>query len=193
MPSDAAPRKPMTAAEYLSWERVQQSKHEYHSGEVFAMAGGTARHNFLSGAMLAELRTALRGRGCHAMTSDQRVAVVPGERYVYPDVVVVCGGMKSEPEAKEVVTNPSILVEVLSPSTEGYDRGDKWDAYRHLPSLDDYLLVSQHAPRIEHYRREPDGSWRYRVHEAGGAVTLTGGATVSVDAVYESAFELEAG
>lgn len=189
---DAATISEMSPADYLVWERTQPAKHEYHLGEVFAMAGGSPRHNFLSGGMVGELRAALRGKGCHVLTSDQRIAAEPGRRYVYADSVAVCGPMKTEPGTTDVLANPRILVEVLSRSTETYDRGDKWEAYQRLPSLTDYLLVAQASVRVEHYQREAEGSWRYRVLGAGDTVTLSNGATLSVDAVYEGAFELAA-
>lgn len=190
---DAATTRHMTAPEYLVWERDQVEKHEFHRGEVFAMAGGSARHNFLSVALSAELRSATRPRGCHVLSSDQRISATRGERYVYADAVVVCGGVQLEPGTSDVLANPSVVVEVLSASTESYDRGDKWEAYQRLASLTDYLLVAQGSVRVEHYRRETDGSWRYRVLEAGEVVTLANGATVAIDAIYDGAFELAAG
>jgi Uma2 family endonuclease len=182
----------LSAADFLAWERAQAGKHEYHRGEVFAMAGGSPRHNFLSSAAGAELRAALRGAGCHVLSSDQRISAKPGEHYVYADAVVACGALEMEPGTSDVLANPRIIVEVLSRSTEAYDRGDKWDAYQRLPSLTDYLLVSQASAQIEHFHREDDGSWRYRKAEAGDVVRL-GGAVLGVDAVYEGAFDLLAG
>jgi Uma2 family endonuclease len=189
--STPAETRRMTAAEYLAWEREQPSKHEFHLGEVFAMAGASHRHNVLAGAMIIELGVALRGKGCHVLTSDERVSAKEGERYVYPDAVVVCGSLLSETGTKDVLANPTVIVEVLSRSTEAYDRGEKWEAYQRLASLTDYVLVSQSAARVEHYRREADGSWRYREHGPGERVTLANGAVVPVDAVYEGAFEVE--
>jgi Uma2 family endonuclease len=187
---DGAATRRMTASEYLAWEREQPDKHEYHLGELFAMAGGSHRHNFLTTAVGAELRAALRDRGCAAFSSDQRISAEQGERYVYADVVVACGGVKTEPGTKDCLANPCIVVEVLSRSTEGYDRGEKWEAYQRVPSLTDYLLVSQASARVEHFRREADGSWNYRTHGAGETVTLANGATLAVDEVYRGAFEL---
>lgn len=187
---DAASTLRMSAADYLSWERGQPSKHEFHLGEVFAMAGGSPRHNGLSAAAIVELHSALRGKPCRVLSSDQRLSAKEGERYVYADAVVVCGGMKTEPGTTDVLANPSVVVEVLSRSTQAYDRGDKWEAYQGLASLTDYLLVAQASVRIEHFRRESDGSWRYRVIEAGGSVVLANGATLAADAIYEGAFEL---
>ncbi|MBI2893467.1 MAG: Uma2 family endonuclease [Deltaproteobacteria bacterium] len=187
---DAATILRMSADEYLAWERVQPDKHEFHLGTVFAIAGGSPRHNFLSSAAGAELRAALRGTTRHVLSSDQRIAAGPGERYAYSDAVVACGGVRTEPSAPDVLTNPSIVVEVLSRSTETYDRGQKWEAYQRLGSLTDYLLVSQSSVRVEHYQREREGSWRYRVLGAGDTITLANGATLAVDAVYDGAFEL---
>jgi Uma2 family endonuclease len=189
----AAATQRLSAAEYLAWEREQPEKHEFHAGEVFAMAGGSARHNALSIAMAVHLTAALRGKGCHVLSSDQRIAAKEGDRYVYADAVVACGGFQAEPGTTDVLANPKIIVEVLSRSTEAYDRGDKWEAYQRLPSLTDYLLVSQEVARIEQFQRGADGSWRYRLIEAGQVVTLSNGATLTIDAVYEGAFELPAG
>jgi Uma2 family endonuclease len=189
----AATSRLASAVEYLAWERVQPEKHEYRRGEVFATGGGSLRHNFLSGAMGAELHGALRGKGCHVLSPGQRISARPGEHYVYADAVVVCGVPQTEPGTSDVLANPKVVVEVLSPSTEAYDRGDKWEAYQRLPSVTDYVLVSQAAAQIEHYQREADGSWRYRLVEAGDVVTLGNGAVVAVDAVYEGAFDLAAG
>lgn len=190
--ADAAELLKMTAAEYLAWERDQPDRHEYHLGEVFALAGGSPRHNFLSGAMIAELRGALRGKGCHVLTSDQRISAEPGQRYVYADSVVVCGTMKTEPGTTDVLASPRIVVEVLARSSEAYDRGDKWESHQRLASLTDYLLVAQAAARVEHYQREADGSWRYRMSGPGDTVTLANGAVLTVDAIYEGAFDLVA-
>jgi Uma2 family endonuclease len=142
--------------------------------------------------MVAELRAALRGKGCIALSSDERISAEQGKRYDYADAVAVCGAVKTEPGTTDVLANPRIVVEVLSRSTEAYDRGEKWEAYQGLASLTDYLLVAQGSVRVEHYRREADGSWRYRLHGAGDTVTLTNGATLSIDAVYEGAFDLAA-
>jgi len=225
----------MSASEYLAWEREQPDKHELHAGEVFAMAGGSPRHNLLSARVLVQLsllarafaraaersgppnRSALpipgveksgeplrsafpeRGdfatalsaalRGCHVLSSDQRIAAAD-DRYVYADCVAVCGELRMAPGTSDVLASPTVVVEVLSKTTERYDRGDKWAAYQRLPSLTDYLLVAQQTPRIEHYRRELAREWRYSVHDAGGTIQLASGATLVVDTLYEGDFEL---
>ncbi len=183
----------MTADEYLAWEREQPQKHEFHDGEVFAMAGGSARHNFLSAAAIAELRAALRGKGCHVLSSDQRVVALSGRRFLYPDVVATCGELRFEAGTTDVLANPTVIVEVLSPSTEAYDRGGKWEAYQRIESLMDYVLVTQTSAGLEHFAREAGGSWRYRLLGSGDVLTLSNGSTIAVDAVFEGAFEVAAG
>jgi len=185
-----AERSQLTAAEYLAWEREQPSKHEFFDGEVFAMAGGTPRHNALCVSVGAELRAVLRARGCAVLSSDQRLAFPPEARYVYPDVTVICGPPVFQAGTSDVITNPAILVEVLSSSTEEYDRGLKWAGYQRIASLTDYVLVAQAEARIEHYRRNADGSWTYRVAGPGDQITLTGGGAFAVDEIYAGVFEL---
>lgn len=184
-----ASRTDMTADEYLAWERQQIDKHEFFRGEVFAMAGGSPRHNELCGNVLFALKSVLRSRGCSVLSSDQRISFMARSRYVYPDVSVTCGVL--ELEANDVLLNPHILVEVLSSSTEQYDRGLKWEGYQRLASLTDYVLVSQAEPRIEHFQRASDGSWTYRAAEAGGRVVLSNGAALVVDEIFAGVFELQ--
>jgi Uma2 family endonuclease len=176
----------MTADEYLAWEREQPSKHEFFRGEVFAMAGGSPRHNALGGRIIAAAIRALPD--CAVLTSDQRVTMSSRDRYVYPDVSIVCGGL--ELEAGGVLMNPTILVEVLSSTTEQYDRGLKWEGYQRIPSLADYVLVSQSEPRIEHYRRSSDGSWTYRAAGPGERVMLSIGAALIVDEIFAGVMAL---
>jgi Uma2 family endonuclease len=180
----------MAPAEYLAWEREQSERHHYLRGEIFAMAGGSPRHNALGAAVIGDLRVAFRSGPCRAFTSDQRVAIREGEHYVYPDVTVVCGHLEFAAGTKDTLVNPAVVVEVLSKSTEAYDRGAKWDDYRQLPSVTDYLLVSQTSPRIEHFQRG-DGEWHYRVAVAGGRVTPTSGAVLEVDSIFRGVFDLE--
>jgi len=178
----------MTADEYLAWEREQPVKHEFFHGEVFAMAGGSPRHNALCARIIALASNALPR--CVVLTSDQRVTMASGERYVYPDVSIVCGGL--ETETNDVLMNPTVLVEVLSSTTEQYDRGLKWEGYQRIPSLADYVLVSQAEPRIEHYQRSSDGTWIYRAAGPGDRVTLSIGATLGVDDLFSGALALPA-
>ena len=188
--SSGAPHSPMTAGEYLAWEREQRDKHEFHHGEIFAMAGGSPRHNALCAAVIRDIGVAVRGGECRMLTSDQRVSLEEGRRYVYPDATLICGRLELEPSTSDVVTNPTAVIEVLSKSTERYDRGGKWVRYRALASLDDYLLVSQRTVSVEHFQRQDDGSWRYTAAGAGERVTLSSGAAFAVDDIYDGVFDL---
>lgn len=181
-----AERSHLSPEEFLAWERQQERKHEYFDGEVYAMAGGSPRHNRLGNRINAALENAL-GRRCHVFTSDQRVRSRE-RRYVYPDVSVVCGSPLIEDG--DVLANPSIVVEVLSSTTEQYDRGLKWDGYQMLPSLSDYVLVSQDRAHIEHFARAPDGRWIYMAASAGDRIHLTTGSVLDIDAIFEGVFEL---
>lgn len=149
-----------TFAEYLALEGASHTRHEYLNGEIFAMAGGTIEHGALAANAIGELRGGLRGRPCRVLTADVRVRVLAIGLSTYLDVSVVCGSIELDPEGANTVVNPVAIVEVLSDRTEAYDRGEKFAHYRRIPSLRDYLLVSQHEPWIEHYRRNDDDTGR---------------------------------
>jgi len=175
----------MTYAEYLSAEIVSQVRHEYLDGEVWAMAGGTPEHSALAMAVGSELRTALSGRPCRVYSSDLRIRVVNTGLSTYPDVSVVCGQIALAPDDPDAVTNPIVLVEVLSDSTEGYDRGAKAAHYRRIPSLREYILVSQEEPRVEIYRRTESGRWELLEARAGESIEIAAlGVRLDVSAVY---------
>lgn len=180
-----AERSHLSVDDYLAWERAQERKHEYFEGEVYAMAGGSPRHNRLCSSINAALVIAL-GETCHVLTSDQRVRAHQ-RRYVYPDASVVCGSPIVEHD--DVIANPMIVVEVLSSATEQYDRGLKWDGYQLLPSLMNYLLVSQDRARIELFARIDD-RWIYTAANSGEHVTLTNGIALEVDKIFAAVFDL---
>jgi Uma2 family endonuclease len=159
-------------------------KHEYDSGEIIAMAGGSLRHNALASRVSAALESGRRP-GCIAFQSDQRIRTLATGKVMYPDASMVCGSIELAPAdpAGATITNPTLVVEVLSPSTEHNDRGDKWRHYQHMPSLQEYVLVSQSHPRIERYRRLASGDWEY--HDATqGAVHLLSGAVLDLAHLY---------
>ena len=185
-----AERSHLSAADYLAWERLQSVRHEFFEGEVFAMAGGSLRHNALSANIAAAMHAALSGRGCIVLSSDQRVGMAAGERYVYPDITVVCGAVAVVDGTSDVVVNPTLLVEVLSSSTEQYDRGLRWEGYQRLASLTDYVLVSQSEARIEHFRRDGDAAWLYRSAGPGELVTLASGVALVVDTIFAGVLSL---
>lgn len=174
-----------TFEEYLAFERESEIKHEFYDGEIFAMAGGTLRHNALALNIGAALR-GTRSPGCVGFQSDQRVRVLATGRTTYPDVTMVCGPIELDPGdvSKTTITNPTLIIEVLSPTTEQADRGEKWRHYQLIPSLQEYVLVSQIEPRIEVFRRQDLGSWEYRdVRE--GSVALASGPSLNLASIYE--------
>jgi Uma2 family endonuclease len=157
MSSQPQPR--FTPAEYLALERKALYKSEYLDGEIFAMSGASREHNLIALNVGAELRAALRQRPCEVYVGDMRVKVSPTGLYTYPDVVVACEEPQFEDAEVDTLLNPTVLVEVLSPSTEDYDQGKKFEHYRTLISLQEYLLVAQETPHLVHYVRQPDHTW----------------------------------
>jgi Uma2 family endonuclease len=148
-----------TPEEYLALERQAQCKSEYYAGEIFAMAGASRWHNLIVTNVLRELSLQLKGRPCTTYHSDMRVKVSPTGLYTYPDVTVVCGEAQFEDNQQDTLLNPMLIVEVVSESTEAYDRGGKFAHYRKLTSLMEYVLITQTKPHIEHYVRQPDNRW----------------------------------
>ena len=149
----------VSSEEYLRLERQSEFKSEYVNGEIFGMTGASLKHNLVAGNIFGELRQQLKGRQCQAYVSDMRVKVTATGLYTYPDVVVVCGEPKFEDGYFDTLLNPTLLVEVLSPSTERYDRIAKSSYYRTLESLAEHLLVAQDEVRLEQYVKQPNGQW----------------------------------
>lgn len=176
----------MTYAAYLAAEEASDIKHEFLRGEVYAMAGGTPEHAGLSAAATSELILALRGRPCRVYSSDLRVRIDATDLSTYPDITIVCGSLETSEVDKNAATNPLVIVEVLSDSTEAYDRGEKFAHYRRIPSLREYLLISQHKPRIESYRRNAEGVWMLAEAGVGERLTLAAldGVELDVDLIY---------
>jgi Uma2 family endonuclease len=177
----AAPRVRVRVDEYLAMEREAGEKHVLWDGEVYAMAGALPRHNAIVANVLGELRALTRRGPCQTYASDLKVYVPLREGFVYPDASVVCDPLTYYGDTRDVITNPTVLVEVLSEGTEAFDRGEKATGYRGIPSLRDLLFVSQTEAYVEHYARQDDGSWRLREHRGddevpvaalGGAVRL---------------------
>jgi Uma2 family endonuclease len=155
----SVPKTKLTPEEYLSIERRAEYKSDFFKGEMFAMVGASRRHNLITLNTGGELREQLKGRSCETYASDIRVKVDATGLYTYPDVVVVCEEPQFEDNELDTLLNPTVLIEVLSQSTEAYDRGRKFAHYRNLDSLSDYLLIAQDKPHIEHYTRQPDNQW----------------------------------
>ena len=159
MASNPVPK--LTEEQYLAIERAADFKSEFVDGEMFAMAGTSNAHGLLQRNLLGELYMGLRGGTCGPFGSDSRVRV-SSRAYLYPDVTVVCGKQQTTGERSDILRNPVAIFEILSPSTEKYDRGLKFKLYLTVDSLKDYILVDQEEFRIEQYTREPAGAWTYR-------------------------------
>lgn len=180
----------LSYAEYLALDSASETRHEFLDGEAVAMAGGTPEHGAVASALARDLGTALAGRPCRVFSSDVRVRVLPTGLATYPDLSVVCGRLETDPEDPIAITNPVVLVEVLSPSTEAHDRGAKAAHYRQLPSLRELLLVSLSEPRIELQRRNDRGVWELHEARPGDRLELVSlGISLDVAAVFRNPLE----
>jgi Uma2 family endonuclease len=178
----------MSYAQYLERERTSASKLEYLRGEVFAMAGDTLEHARLAARVTSLIVAGIGRRPCEAFSSDAKVRVDETDLSTYPDVMVICGHIERSPTDAQSATNPTVLVEVLSDTSEAYDRGEKFAHYRRLASLQEYVLVSQKEARLEVFRRTASGRWELGEATAGGRIQLESlGFELAVDDVYASA------
>ncbi|MDB5353838.1 MAG: hypothetical protein JWN24_291 [Phycisphaerales bacterium] len=177
-----------TPEEYYRLERAAQYKSDYYRGEIFAMSGGTARHSLIIMNIGGNLYPQLKGTPCTAYESNIRLKVKATELRTYPDVNIYCGPLERDEEDPngETYTNPTVLFEVLSKSTEAYDRGLKAENYRRIESLRAYVLVSQHKPHAEVYERQPDGTWNLR--EASGPEAVLKIAAIGVELRLEDVY-----
>lgn len=164
------PLRHLSPEEYLAFERQAATRHEFVGGEVFAMAGASARHNLIVGNLVTELNVQMRGRLCRVYPSDLRVAVSAEGPYYYPDVVALCEEPRFLDDADDTLLNPTVVLEVLSSSTEAFDRGLKFAHYRTVTSLQEVVFVAQEVVRVEHFVRQPDGQWLLSDHSTLEAV-----------------------
>ena len=183
--SEAARHHLFSYAEYLERERETGLKHEWLDGEIFAMAGGSPEHARLIAAVTHALSSMVDPARCRVYTAELKIRVAASGLATYPDVTVVCGPLQLDPTDPHAVVNPTVVVEVLSPTTEAYDRGEKWAHYRRIPSLQAYVLVEQFRPRVEVYERASSDAFLHRVAGPGERLALAclGGA-LAVDALH---------
>ena len=149
-----APKQTWTEAKYLAFERSSEEKHEFLNGEIFAMAGAKENHNLIVANIIASLHSQVRNRPCRVYPSDMRVKSTHTGSYTYPDIVVVCDTPQFEDDERDTLLNPTVIIEVLSPSTESYDRGKKFRLYRTIEALQEYILITQDSVLIEQYVRQ---------------------------------------
>lgn len=156
----AQPKPYITEELYLQRERTSLEKYEYYDGEVYAMAGASEQHNIIAMNVAALLHAHLRGRSCRAYPSDMRVKIVKTGLYTYPDFTIVCGQSQfTDPEKRDTLINPTVIIEILSPSTERYDRGLKFQHYRTMDTLQEYILIAQDKYHIERFTRQENNEW----------------------------------
>jgi Uma2 family endonuclease len=185
MSAHAIPR--ISPERYLEIERAAEMKSEYYDGQMFAMSGGSLAHSMIPAGLAFALRLSLRGNDCRVATSDLRVRIAPQGPFVYPDLTVVCGEPQLADNYKDILLNPTAVFEVISASSEAYDRGYKFAQYRRVESLREYVLLSQVEPKIETFSRDADGKWIYTEFAGLEAIChLPGiGCNIALTDVYE--------
>lgn len=177
-------------SDYLALEETSNVKHEFLDGQIYGMAGGTPEHAALKAAFTGLLFSQIRGGSWRAHDSDLRVRVMETGLATYPDITVVCGPSERDPQDTNAVTNPTLIVEVLSDSTEDYDRGDKFEHYKRIASLAEYVLVSHRERVVELWSRKPDGAWSQSLAKDGEELLLRSiGAKLDVSELYTAAAE----
>jgi Uma2 family endonuclease len=161
-----------TIEEYLELERTAEERHEYQDGEILAMSGGTVEQSLIAANVIREAGNALKGKPCRVADSNLRVRIARQGRYVYPDALIFCGAPQFDPQdvKRHTILNPRVIIEVLSESTEAYDRGDKFAQYRQIESFEEYVLIAQDRPSVETILRERDGAWSFQNHNGLAAV-----------------------
>jgi Uma2 family endonuclease len=184
----AQTKKRHTLEEYLALERESDERLEFWNGQIFAMSGGTLNHERVMGNAFDSFRAQLRGTECSVFGSNMQIKVPSALPYRYADGSVVCGKVEVERfNGVNLLLNPGLIHEVLSPSTEAYDRGDKFTHYKSIPSLREYLLIAQHRPHVTHYVKQDDSSWRYaEINGLDGSVDLPSlGITLKLSDIYQ--------
>jgi len=161
-------KREITSEEYLELERTSEDRHEYFNGEIFAMVGAKPEHNLINTNIVSELRSSFvtDSSTCRVYPSDQRVKIEAIEKFTYPDISIACGDIRFTDDSIPSLLNPLVIIEILSDSTEAYDRGIKFRHYRLIPSLQEYVLVSQTHCQVERYVSSEDGSWNYLSYES---------------------------
>jgi Uma2 family endonuclease len=181
---EARELRAMSIEEYIALDRSREERWEYVDGEAFAMAGASRRHNAIVANVFTALANALRGKPCFPLGSDQKIETSATRAFHYPDISIICGRPRVSAKDDHAITNPTVLIEVASPSTSDYDRGAKFDHYSTIPELREFVAVFTESKRVEHRRRTSDGQWLL-THLLGGALTLEScGVAISLDDIY---------
>jgi Uma2 family endonuclease len=185
---EASTLRDLTVTEYLDIEREHDQRYEYHDGFIYALAGGSINHNRISGNSFGTLRGELRNgkKDCEVFINDVKVHIASSNSYLYPDVMVVCGDIETAEHNKESITNPVLIIEVLSESTASYDRGDKFHKYRQIPSLVDYVLIEQTSKQVDVFHRDRGGDlWKISSFTGGDVHLASLDLTLALETLYE--------
>jgi Uma2 family endonuclease len=182
----------LTIAEYIEFEKNSDEKHEYYQGELFAMAGAKVAHNRIVTRLTILAGQQLRGKTCEPFNSDQRIHVPDNTLFAYPDISIVCGPVKTLNNDNYNILNPSIIIEVLSPGTKNYDRGEKFQLYRAIPTLKEYILIDSQFIHIEAFRINAQGHWELEEYDTATASLLMPliGVAIPVHDIYEGIISL---
>lgn len=177
----------ITPDEYLQLERASDEKHEYLNGRMFAMAGANKPHRKIMGNVYVSLTASSQGTGCIPDNSETRLFIPATGLYTYADAVLTCGEEQYQDDALDTLLNPTLIVEVLSPSTEAYDRGKKFQGYRSIPSFSEYLLIAQNEVLVEYHLRQAGGEWTAQFHQAiaDTVILKSSGIALPLSAIYE--------
>ena len=186
-PAVAYGKKKLTIEEYLEFESASVEKHEYYQGEIFAMSGPKVPHNIIAVNILSILKQKLKGKSCRPFNSDQRIHIPSNTLFTYPDISIICGEIITRDNDDWNIINPSVLFEVLSKSTQSYDRGDKFNLYRSISTLKEYILVDSATIKIEAYRINSGGHWELEEYESIGQTLLvkTIETAITLNEIYE--------
>ena len=161
-PIHAYQKKLYTIEEYLEMENAALEKHEYYKGEIFAMSGASARHNVISSNLIISLGISLKGKSCQPYGSDMRIHIPENSLFTYPDISIICGDVTISDEDENTAIGPTVIIEILSPSTRNYDRGEKFMLYRAIPALKNYILVDSESVHVEHFAINKEGLWQLK-------------------------------
>jgi Uma2 family endonuclease len=186
-PSHAYQKKFYSIQEYLEMENEALEKHEYYKGEIFAMSGAGARHNIISVNIISALKISLKGKKCRPYGSDMRVNIPENSLFTYPDISIFCGEVITLREDENTAIQPTVIIEILSPSTRNYDRGEKFMLYRAIPSLKEYILVDSESIHVEHFAINKEGLWQLKeLNNPGEEIFLeTLSIKLSLEEIYE--------
>jgi Uma2 family endonuclease len=180
-------KKILTAEEYLEYEKAADWKHEYYMGEVFAMAGAGMRHNIIFSNVFIQIGIHLKGKPCRPYGSDMRIHIPQNTLFTYPDISIICGELVPSDKDNDTATLPSVLIEILSPSTRNYDRGVKFKLYRDIPSLKEYILIDSESVGIEAFRINDQGHWELEEYKTSPETLIvhTIKASLPLTEIYE--------